>query len=42
MVALVAVMHKMLFIIFAVLRDQKPFEFRDPIEHAARLAAKVA
>ena len=39
MVALVAVMHKMLFIIFAVLRDQKPFEFRDPKEHAARLAA---
>lgn len=39
MVALVAVMHKMLFIIFAVLRDQKPFEFRDPKEHATRLAA---
>lgn len=39
MVALVAVMHKMLYIVFAVLRDQKPFEFRDPKEHAARLAA---
>lgn len=39
MVALVAVMHKLVFIIFAVLRDQKPFELRDPKEHAAQLAA---
>jgi transposase len=39
MVALVAVMHKMLFIIFAVLRDQQPFTFRDPNEHATRLTA---
>ena len=39
MVALVAVMHKMLFIIYAVIRDQKPFELRDPQVHAARLAA---
>lgn len=42
MVALAAVMHKMVFIIYAVLRDRKPFEFRDPKEHAARLAAKAA
>jgi len=28
-----AVMHKMVNIIFAVLRDQKPFEFRTPEEH---------
>lgn len=39
MVALVAVMHKLLFIIYAVIRDQKPFELRDPQEHAAHLAA---
>ena len=39
MVDLVAVMHKLVFIIFAVLRDQKPFELRDPKEHAAQLAA---
>ena len=39
MVALVAVMHKLLFVIYAVIRDQKPFELRDPKEHAARLAA---
>lgn len=39
MVALVSVMHKLLFIIFAVLRDQQPFTFRDPKEHAARLTA---
>lgn len=39
MVALVAVMHKMLFVIYAVIRDQKPFELRDPQDHAARLAA---
>jgi hypothetical protein len=28
-----AVMHKMSNIIFAVLRDQKPYEFRSPDEH---------
>lgn len=32
-VALVAVMHKLLHYIFAVLRDLKPFEFRSPQEH---------
>ena len=32
-VALVAVMHKLLHYIFAVLRDQKPFEMRRPEDH---------
>jgi transposase len=32
-VALVAVIHKLLHYIFAVLRDQKPFEFRRPEDH---------
>lgn len=32
-VALVAVMHKLLHYIFAVLRDEKPFEFRSPEDH---------
>jgi hypothetical protein len=32
-VALVAVMNKLLHYIFAVLRDQKPFEFRNPEDH---------
>jgi len=32
-VALVAVMHKLLHYIFAVLRDGKPFELRSPEEH---------
>lgn len=32
-VALVAVMHKLLHYIFAVLRDQKPFEIRQPEAH---------
>ena len=32
-VALVAVMHKLLHYIFAVLRDQKSFEFRNPEDH---------
>ncbi len=32
-VALVAVMHKLLHYIFAVLRDQKPFIFRSPEDH---------
>lgn len=42
MVALVAVMHKMIYIIFAVLRDRKSFELRDPKKHAATLMGKVA
>ena len=42
MVALVAVMHKMIYIIFAVLRDRKPFELCDPKKHAAALMGKVA
>ena len=36
-VALCAVMHKIVNIIFAVLRDQKPFELRNPEEHARKL-----
>ena len=36
-VALAAVMHKLTNIIFAVLRDQKPFELRKPEEHARHL-----
>ena len=32
-VALVAVMHKLLHYIFAVLREQKPFEVRTPEDH---------
>ena len=32
-VALVAVMHKLLHYIFAVLRDEKAFEFRSPQDH---------
>lgn len=36
-VAKCACMRKMVLIIFAVLRDQKPFELRDPIEHAKGL-----
>lgn len=39
-VALGAVMHKLVAIIFAVLRDRKPFELRKPEEHAKRLVAK--
>ena len=42
MVALVAVMHKMIYIIFAVMRDRRPFELRDPKAHAAALMGKVA
>jgi transposase len=40
-VALVAVMHKLLHFIFAVLRDQKPFVFRNPEEHRAFLLMKL-
>ena len=29
-----ASMHKLVFIIFAVLRDQKPFELKTPEQHA--------
>jgi len=39
-VALGAVMHKLVNIIFAVLRDRKPFELRNPEEHAKLLIAK--
>lgn len=39
-VALGAVMHKLVFIIFAVLRDRKPYQPRTPEEHAKILAAK--
>ena len=41
-VAMGAVMHKLCNIIFAVLRDRKPFELRQPSEHAARLGMKAA
>ena len=40
MVALGAIMHKLVKIIFAVLRDKKPFEIRNPEEHAQRLKAQ--
>lgn len=40
MVALGAVMHKLIDIIFAVLRDKKPFVLRTPEEHANMLIAK--
>jgi transposase len=39
-VALGAVMHKLVYIIFAVLRERKPFEVRTPEEHARMLTAK--
>lgn len=39
-VALGAVMHKLVYIIFAVLRDKKPFELKTPEEHAKQLVAK--
>ena len=38
-VARVAVMRKLSNIIYAVLRDRKPFELRTPQEHMALLAA---
>ena len=40
-VALVAVMHKLLHYIFAVLRDEKSFEIRSPEEHQAWRTAKA-
>lgn len=39
-VALGAVMHKLVAIIFAVLRDRKPFVLRTPEDHAKMLVAK--
>lgn len=41
-VALGAVMHKLVSIIFAVLRDKKQFELRKPEEHAKMLNKKVS
>lgn len=41
-VALCAVMHKISNIIFAVLRDQKPFELRLPEQHAQQLGLAAA
>lgn len=41
-VALVAVMHKLVYIIFAVLRDQKPFVLRTPEEHKKLLDLKAS
>ena len=38
-VARVAVMRKLSNIIYAVLRDRRPFELRTPQEHMALLAA---
>lgn len=40
-VALGAVMHKLVDYIFAVLRDRKPYQLRDPQEHAKMLTAKA-
>jgi len=40
-VALVAVMHKLVYIIFAVLRDQSPFVLRTPEEHKKLLVLKA-
>jgi transposase len=41
-VALVAVMHKLLNYIFAVLRDEKPFQFRNPEDHQTWRVAKLS
>lgn len=40
-VAMCAVMRKISNIIFAVLRDQKPFELRQPNEHIQRLGTNI-
>src|SRR5665648_449773 len=40
-VALVAVMHKLIHYIFAVLRDQKTFEFRKPEDHQSWRNSKL-
>ncbi|QSQ08112.1 hypothetical protein H0A61_00432 [Koleobacter methoxysyntrophicus] len=37
-----AVVHKLVYIIFAVLRDQKPFVLRTPVEHKKLLALKAS
>ena len=42
MVALGAVMHKLVLIIYAVLRDKKPFELGRPEEHANTLNKKAS
>jgi transposase len=42
MVALGAVMHKLVYYIFAVLRDKKPYQLRCPEEHAKKLFEKQA
>ena len=39
-VAIGAVMHKLVYIIFAVMRDSKPFELREPKVHAQMLTVK--
>jgi len=41
-VAMCAVMHKICNIIFAILRDQTPFELRQPEPHAKRLGLPAA
>lgn len=41
-VALGAVMHKLVYNIFAVLRDKKPFELRKPEEHAKMFIKKAS
>jgi transposase len=42
-VALVAIMHKLVHYIFAILRDQKPYEVREPKDHQLNhLLAKAA
>lgn len=40
--ALCAVMHKLIHIIFAVLRDRKPYEIRTPEEHMNLMRARAA
>jgi len=39
-VVLCAIMNKIMHIVFAILRDQKPFELRTPEEHAIKLHQK--
>ena len=41
-VVMCAVMHKICNIIFAVLRDQEPFELREPEQHALKLLFSTA
>ena len=40
--AICAVMHKLFNIIYAVLRDQAPFELRSPETHAKMICGKAA